>query len=155
MSLLYDWLIIKSSLKEKLRWWRLSIPVYIMNCFFPSLFGTACVLTLYVLKKLTDNPSLRRTGVPYYHDYQHNQRGPESPAKSCDVVHGTSWLPPLLHDLPVMENVAAHMHGTAHHLDHSQAHWALFPGKARASLHVNLYGGPAAAVFSKWSIVCV
>lgn len=76
-----------------------------------------------------DNSFLRWTGVPHYHGYQHNERGTESRTKSCDVVHGTSWLPLILHGEPDMENDAAHLHGTAHRLGHSQAHWTLLPGK--------------------------
>lgn len=47
------------------------------------------------------------------------------------MVHGSFRLPLVLHGEPVMENDAAHMHGAAHHLGHTQAHRTLPPGDVK------------------------
>lgn len=71
----------------------------------------------------------RWTGVSCYHKYQHNEWSTEWRVKFGDVVHGTSWLPLVFYGEPVMENVVAHLDGTAHHLGCGEAHWTLPPGK--------------------------
>lgn len=130
-TLVHPFILIKAELnflidtpdRTCLGWWKSRIYQILATCWIHAYI-------VIPLTRLMDNSFLRWTGVPHYNGYQHNERGTESWTKSCDVVHGTSWLPLILHGEPDMENDAAHLHGTAHRLGHSQAHWTLLPGKA-------------------------